>query len=499
MTDAVLDGFHITGGHANDSSSTASGRGGGVYLIRDAEVTMTDCTLANNYGRLGGAVCSVSAAPLLTDSELRENLAEYGGALAVQMGPVVAIGCVFQANAATAGGGAVWSDSSEGGYINCSLCGNTSLDSGGGINAQASTLEIVNCLLCGNVAMCSGGALNAGGCVDRDGTGGNEITMVNCTLAENRAEEGRAIQSFSEASAEAGPSVLHIGNSLLRDGGEEIRNNDASTIVVVFSNVEGGYSGPGNIDINPPFAAAGRWSNEGTSADLSDDTWIEGDYRVLADSPCIDVGYGEFVPQDTMDLDADGDITEVVPVDVRGRPRVVRKPGQSLGESRVDMGAYEYQDSRTVYRFWSPVFLSHFYTVSDQERDRLIRDYSDVWTYEEGAGFETFADASNPGTQPVHRFWAPGRDTHFYTIDEREKNMLIEEYPDVWVYEGAVFHAHAEGQQPSLARPVYRFWSPLLISHFYTIDEQERDMLIDEYPYVWTYEGVAWYAYESLD
>ena len=37
--------------------------------------------------------------------------------------------------------------------------------------------------------------------------------------------------------------------------------------------------------------------------------------------------------------------------------------------------------------------------------------------------------------------------------------------------------------------PVYRFWSPVLSSHFYTIKESEKQNLLDNYPHVWTYEG----------
>lgn len=498
VTGATLDGIHITGGHANEGGASQFGRGGGVSLTRDAEATLVNCTLTANYGRLGGAVCNFGAAPLLVDCDLQGNLAESGGGLAVRMGPATVIGCRFRRNAATAGGGAIWSDVSQGWYINCSLCGNMAMDSGGGINAQLSTLEIVNALLCGNASACSGGALNVGGCPHRGGTGGSQITLMNCTLAENRASQGRAIQSFGDASAGSGASSIRVGNSLLRNGGDEVRNSDGSTIEVTFSNVQGGYSGDGNIDADPAFAASGRWSDRGTFGDIRDDVWTEGDYRVSADSPCVDVDYGRFVPRDTMDLDGDGDILEVIPVDMRSRPRVARKPGQrepSTGP-HVDMGAYEYQDSRKVHRFWSPVFSRHFYTISDLEQSRLIRDYSHIWIYEEGSGFETLVDGSNPDAQPVHRFWAPGHDTHFYTIDEQEKNKLINEASDVWVYEGVVFYAHAEGRQPSLAKPVYRFWSPIAITHFYTIDPAERDSLIDEFPYAWIYEGIAWYAYE---
>jgi hypothetical protein len=289
-----------------------------------------------------------------------------------------------------------------------------------------------------------------------------------------------------------------VGNSILRNSGDEIHNNDGSTVEITFSNVQGGYGGVGNVNVNPLFAALGRWNDRGTPGDLGDDVWTEGDYRMSADSPCVDVDFGSLVPRDTMDLDGDDDILEAIPVDMRGRPRTAEKPGRSAPSTgpRMDMGAYEYQDSQRVFRFWSPVLSRHFYTVSDLERRRLIRDYGDVWVYEEGAGFETFVDDSNPDTRPVHRFWAPEHGTYFYTIDEQEKNRLIDEHSDVWVYEGVVFYAHPEGLQPSLAKPVFRFWSPLAATHFYTIDEAERDKLIDEFPYAWIYEGIAWYSYE---
>jgi hypothetical protein len=42
---------------------------------------------------------------------------------------------------------------------------------------------------------------------------------------------------------------------------------------------------------------------------------------------------------------------------------------------------------------------------------------------------------------------------------------------------------------------VYHFRSPQHAGHFYTISEQEKDKLINDYPPdVWTYEGIAWYA-----
>ena len=77
--------------------------------------------------------------------------------------------------------------------------------------------------------------------------------------------------------------------------------------IVLYSNVEGGFFGEGNIDIDPLFADSGYWDPNGTPDDASDDFWIEGDYHLKSQagrwdpnsqswvvddvtSPCIDAG-----------------------------------------------------------------------------------------------------------------------------------------------------------------------------------------------------------------
>jgi len=148
-----------------------------------------------------------------------------------------------------------------------------------------------------------------------------------------------------------------------------------------------------------------------------------------------------------------------------------------------------------VYRFWSPALAGHFYTIQPAERDKLIENYCDVWTYE-GTAFCAFQTDIVPGTSPVYRFWSERLESHFYTIDETERDKLIKDYGATWIYEGAAFYAYAQGDQPKDTCPVYRFWSDALGGHFYTINETERDKLLQKYPKTWTYEGIAWYAYK---
>ncbi len=149
-----------------------------------------------------------------------------------------------------------------------------------------------------------------------------------------------------------------------------------------------------------------------------------------------------------------------------------------------------------VYRFWSPDHARHFYTISEDEKDYIAASYPpNIWTYETVA-YRAFTERSDPSLAPVYRLWSDALSAHFYTIDQAERDSIMAMYPHVWAYEGPVFYAYPEGSQPVDASPVFRFWSEMLGTHFYTIDEDEKDFLIANYPHIWEYEAIAWYAYK---
>jgi hypothetical protein len=97
---------------------------------------------------------------------------------------------------------------------------------------------------------------------------------------------------------------------------------------------------------------------------------------------------------------------------------------------------------------------------------------------------------------PVYRFWSDKLGGHFYTISEAEKNQIIKDYPKVWTFEGIAFYAWPPDKAPVGSKPVYRFWSDTLGHHFYTISEGEKQKLLNQQPKVWTFECVAWYAFD---
>ncbi len=146
-----------------------------------------------------------------------------------------------------------------------------------------------------------------------------------------------------------------------------------------------------------------------------------------------------------------------------------------------------------VYRFWSPLQRHHFYTTSVKERDKLIKNYPLIaWTYE-GIAFHACLTRSNSSLQPVYRLWS-GK-SHFYTMDEDERTRLLSQSPKVWTSEGIAFYAYPEGSEPFTSRAVYRFLNNVSKSPFFTISEAEANKIITQPDSPYTYQGVAFYAY----
>jgi hypothetical protein len=143
-----------------------------------------------------------------------------------------------------------------------------------------------------------------------------------------------------------------------------------------------------------------------------------------------------------------------------------------------------------IYRFWSDTFKSHFYTSSTTERDSVIRTYpQSIWRYE-GVAYK-MVEQETPGAIPVYRFWSDIYRSHFYTTSTEERDYVQSKLSRVWRYEGAVFNVYPNSYTTNTI-PVYRFWSDRLSSHFYTASEQEKNYVINTLGSIWTFEGEAW-------
>ena len=326
---AILDGFTITAGNANQVNPYLSpyAHGGGMYNEggsptvdnctfignsaayfgagicnwQSSSPTLTNCTFADNLAdNRGGGVYNWSSRPELTNCTFSSNRARlYGGGLYGEGDSDATItDCTFTGNRtdeAGGGGGAICNNNSDTIIANCIFADNAGKNFGGAIENQTySRPTIVNCLFVGNKAGVFGGAI--------DNCNETRPSIINCTFAENSAPAARAVGCYGEPPTR--PSNVQISSSILWDGGNEIANKDQSTITVTYSDIQGGWSGEGNINSDPLFADP-----------------CDANFHLRLRSPCINAGDNSALPP-------------LVKTDLDGKPRIIGRA--------VDMGAYEF-------------------------------------------------------------------------------------------------------------------------------------------------------------
>ncbi len=257
---AVMDGFIITAGNADGSST--SNRGGGMY---------------NNSG------CAA-----VTKCLFRKNLADtFGGGMYNRSSSNVTLNnCDFVDNKSSYIGGGMYNYQSSPRLVSCVFRDCTSTNSGGGIfNAGSSNPEIINCIFNSNSTDSSGGGMY--------NYSGTHPKLINCTFISNIAEVRAGITGGSPKLT----NCIFWGNHD-RDGTEQSSQISGGNInYCCVQGWTGSLGGVGNIGDNPLFIDAnGPDGMPGT---------VDDNIRLSAGSPCKDAGDNLAIPP-TIVTDADG-------------------------------------------------------------------------------------------------------------------------------------------------------------------------------------------------
>lgn len=109
----------------------------------------------------------------------------------------------------------------------------------------------------------------------------------------------------------------------------------------------------------------------------------------------------------------------------------------------------------------------------------------------------TFSLAGVPaGSRPMYGFRHAVTGARFWTIREDEKDLVLTWYPHTWEYEGIAWYAYAQPDVRPGLRPVHRFWSADQNRHFFTMSELERETILTESAAPsWTWEQAVFYAF----
>jgi len=331
---AVIDGFTITAGNANGASVVTNPtqeplvQGGGMYN-QSGNPTVNNCIFMNNsavwygggmantngsnpiitnckfirnstkdvnvgmYGNAGGgAINAFDSNPTFITCDFIDNWGRGGGMVNAFNCSSVLKSCTFKKNTTVRSGGGMYNwDNCNPTLAHCRFLDNVAGNNGGGMYNDISCSPILTgCIFSGNTAVNGGG-----GILNYD----SDPSLTNCVFVGNSANQGGGIRISSN-------STLTMNNCILWGNiPEEISGSGIAT--VSYSDIQGGWSGTGNMDEDPYFADPGYWHDNGTPNDPNDDFWFGGDYHLKsqagrwnpnsqiwvqdeATSPCIDTG-----------------------------------------------------------------------------------------------------------------------------------------------------------------------------------------------------------------
>jgi len=282
---AILDGFTITGGYANDDDALVFG--GGVCNINSSPA-LSNCIITGNTSEwIAGGIYNSGSSPMLTNCTISKNLVvEYNG------------------------GGMANEEASSPTLTNCLISGNSApgTDTGdaGAISNQNSAVILTNCTIAGNYGYRYGGAFEMSG-----DSRPMSITLNNSILWGNAVHgptsHGRQVYVW-------GGTLSLNSTCFAYDQDYSIDSCD------IYIDPNGREAGNGGV---PVLSIDG--SSITTDPEYADPA--AGDYRIYADSPCADAGDDSYNSETT---------------DIRG-PGYDRKLNKTSGAAgTIDMGAYEF-------------------------------------------------------------------------------------------------------------------------------------------------------------
>ena len=237
---SVISGFTITNGNNN------IGNGGGIIIGTGAMPTIKNCIITGNKAWFGGGGIHLvpTSAPIIENCIIGNN--ETTGYTTESNGAAIHV-----AAGATAT------------IRNCTITDNRSSYLGGAIAVYAGTIKVINSTFSNNSAVNYGGA-----------------------IALNTPQAGTLVTNS-----------IFWGNTDL-NGTNQISLSDQTTLPgVTYSDIQGGYPGTGNINLDPKFIGGGNYHLQTISPAIDKGT-SQNAPLIDIDGNCRPKGYGHDMGSD---------------------------------------------------------------------------------------------------------------------------------------------------------------------------------------------------------
>ena len=296
--------------------------GGGLYA--NGYFELTDSVFSYNSATGGGGIfihAPYTLSPVIDRCSFDNNktsVLNEGGSDIINYASPVIKNSRFYGNAdnSTSGGGAIhhYFGGITGAVgtltlINCVFSGKKSSYWGAGIDILNGNANIFNTLFLNNQCGASGDGAGGGITIYNPTASGRTVNVHNCTFVKNRT---LGYQTYGGAIYNR-VQTLNVTNSIFWDNGSNPIYRESGSAMVTNSDIEGGYGGTGNLNINPAFV-----------------DFPNNNFHLTSGSLCRNAGTNN--PSGTPWY-------QLYPTssDLDGRDREI--------DGNVDMGAYEYDSS----------------------------------------------------------------------------------------------------------------------------------------------------------
>lgn len=257
---------------SSDITGNTAQNGGGIYLANGGNLyTIYGTRLSGNIatyqggGVYGDYIYYCIASDLGTTAYITNNTANHGGGIYLTTSTIAFNGFGYGGighhifitgnQAITHGGGLYLHDCYPGSYLKQVRVSQNSARHGAGIYLyEEQDLTIINTYLTQNTAQYTAGGL----CCKTSAP-----TLQQLTIAGNTALSGSALYVFLN-------DQVHLSDSIIWGNNNEQIHGD---VIASYSDIQGGFSGLGNINQDPCFANP-----------------VGDDYALYQTSPCIDAG-----------------------------------------------------------------------------------------------------------------------------------------------------------------------------------------------------------------
>jgi hypothetical protein len=255
---SVVDGLTITNGWGPfEMGEPFEESVGGAIYCNNGSPTIRNCIITDNMASgpadpfswvegMGAGVYCRDANIILDNCLIRDN-----GALPGWSAPTFP---------ETLGGGGIYVSGGTATIENCTISNNAA-GVGGAVIGSGNQINLVNCLISGNIAFWGAAAK-----VDTNSV------ITNCTIVYNECTQRDGVVDCTTLADIVIDNCIIWGNI-----GPRIISGDPE---VVYSDIQGGWPGEGNIDADPCFV----------SGPLGDYYLSQAGAGQVLDSPCVDTG-----------------------------------------------------------------------------------------------------------------------------------------------------------------------------------------------------------------